>query len=115
MQKPNTSTRKANGKWVGQASRHERGYGAAWDKLRKIIIKRDMALCQPCLTKGRPTPFTQVDHITPKAKGGTDEHDNLQCICTPCHSDKTQREAAEAQGRQAKDRLTFTADGQVIW
>jgi len=94
-------------------SRHERGYGRAWDKLREVAMKRDGWLCQPCLAKGRPTPATECDHIVPKASGGQDDIDNLQAICTDCHKAKTEREAAEAQGRRAKP--TFGVDGWPVW
>lgn len=70
-------------------SRHERGYGKAWDKLRARILARDRQLCQPCRAAGRVTVAKQVDHKTPKAKGGTDEPQNLQAICKPCHDEKT--------------------------
>ena len=74
----------------GGKSRHERGYGTAWDKLRETILERDKHLCQPCIRKGNgPRVARQVDHIKPKAKGGTDAPDNLQAICGPCHRDKT--------------------------
>ena len=72
-----------------KTSRHERGYGSVWVKLRERILRRDDYLCQPCLAKGRPTQATEVDHITPKAKGGTDDDGNLQSICNPCHVSKT--------------------------
>lgn len=75
--------------WADRGSRHDRGYGSAWIKLRAIIMARDMHLCQPCLAKGRPTPATQVDHITPKARGGTDDPSNLRAICDECHTVKT--------------------------
>ena len=70
-------------------SRHERGYGTAWDKLRIVILRRDKYLCQPCVRDGYTTTAQEVDHIIPKAKGGTDDEDNLQSICTPCHKHKT--------------------------
>jgi len=72
-----------------KTSRHERGYGREWTRLRKLILERDKHLCQPCLKTNRVTAATQVDHITPKAKGGTDAESNLQSICTPCHDAKT--------------------------
>ena len=93
-------------------SRHERGYGSAWTKTRLIIIARDKGLCQPCLRNGKPVPFSQVDHVKPKAIGGTDDHDNLQCICAECHKLKTDAEAASAQGRTIKP--TIGADGWPI-
>lgn len=73
-------------------SRHERGYGSKWDKLRKQILKRDQHLCQVCLEKGIYTKARQVDHKTPKAEGGTDDPNNLQSICIPCHRYKTANE-----------------------
>lgn len=66
-------------------SRHKRGYGYRWVKLRETILKRDLYLCQPCKEAGRVTPATEVHHITAKAHGGTDEPSNLVSICEPCH------------------------------
>lgn len=73
-------------------SRRSRGYGPEWDRLRKRILARDKHLCQPCLADGHLTAAKQVDHVTPKAKGGTDDESNLQAICGPCHEAKTIRE-----------------------
>lgn len=75
-----------------RGSRHERGYGTAWNKIRVVILKRDSGLCQPCLAAGRVTVATQVDHIIPRAQGGTDTEDNLRSICKACHQAKTDRE-----------------------
>lgn len=36
-------------------SRHQRGYGASWDKTRLRILKRDRGLCQECLRRGAIT------------------------------------------------------------
>lgn len=80
-------------------SRHERGYGAAWDKLRKVVLARDCGLCQPCMAAARVTPGNIVDHIIAKAEGGTDDLGNLQVICKPCHVKKTATEAARGGGR----------------
>lgn len=66
---------------------------------------RDAHLCQRCLAKGRPTPATQVDHIIPKAKGGTDDPENLQAICDECHAEKT----SEDSGYRPRRRIG--ADG----
>jgi len=86
-------------------SRHERGYGREWEKLRTAALQRDKHLCQPCLRRHRVTPAAQVDHINPKAKGGTDDMDNLQSICGPCHDAKTLTD----EGKRAKVRIS--ADG----
>ncbi len=77
-------------------SRHERGYGTAWDKLRNVALQRDKWLCVACMAKDRITPAKEVDHIIRKAGGGTDDLDNLQSLCTPCHADKTRMESGGA-------------------
>ena len=84
--------------WDHTKSRHERGYGNDWYKLRVFILRRDKNLCQVCLSKGIYTPATQVDHITPKALGGDNSHANLQSICGKCHTVKTQQEAIQGRG-----------------
>ena len=75
-----------------KGSRHERGYGSKWDKLRKVIMYRDNGLCQVCLKAGYVTQAVAVDHIIPKAQGGTDAESNLQAICKQCHDKKTEAE-----------------------
>lgn len=70
----------------------ERGYGWKWQKQRKRIIARDNGLCQPCMRQNKYIKFDEIDHVIPKAQGGTDDDDNLECICIDCHKQKTQRE-----------------------
>jgi 5-methylcytosine-specific restriction protein A len=89
-------------------SRHARGYGTAWGKARKEAMARDKGLCQPCLKDGRVTAAHAVDHIMSKAKGGTDDLDNLQAICRACHLDKTLTEL----GRRRKRRIGI--DGWAV-
>jgi 5-methylcytosine-specific restriction protein A len=82
-------------------SRHQRGYGAAWDRLRLTILERDRYLCQCDQCKGgiiRPTAASQVDHITPKAQGGTDDPSNLRAISKACH----ERVTIEQKGHRPK-------------
>ena len=79
-----------------RGSRQAKGYGADWEKARKRVLSRDKGLCQVCLAEGKYRPAKQVDHIIPKANGGTDDDSNLQAICVECHQQKTLREAAEA-------------------
>lgn len=88
-------------------TRQQRGYGAAWDRLRKRILARDRYLCQPCLRKGRVRQATAVDHVHPKANGGTDDEANLQAICDPCHDEKS----ATDRGQRRKLRPAYGADG----
>lgn len=57
------------------------------------MLKRDSYLCMVCKHDGILTKANQVDHITPKSQGGTDNQDNLQSICDNCHKIKTQIES----------------------
>lgn len=75
----------------------QRGYGAAWQRLRAWILRRDSGLCQPCAQDGRTTAASEVDHIVSKAEAKqlgwsqqqVDAHDNLRAICQDCHKAKT--------------------------
>lgn len=80
-----------------RGSRQDRGYGAEWEKLRKRILSRDKGLCQPCMKSGRVSVAKHVDHIKPKAEGGTDADENLQAICIECHKVKTAAEALRSR------------------
>lgn len=90
-----------------RGSRHERGYGAAWDKVRQEVMRRDAGICQPCMTLGDVHPGQQVDHKVNKAEARRlgwsaaryDHPSNLQCICEVAHREKTQREAAAGRRR----------------
>jgi 5-methylcytosine-specific restriction protein A len=93
-----------------RGSRHERGYGSAWDKIRQRILRRDAGICQPCLADGIVHQATHVDHKVNKAEWkrlrgtlvGADDDDNLQAINADCHRLKTAGEAKHARGGGAK-------------
>ena len=70
----------------------ERGYGHEWEKIKQVIKRRDLGMCQECRRNGRAVPGREVDHITPKSQGGTDDHDNLELLCKACHKAKTDSE-----------------------
>nr|WP_246171148.1 HNH endonuclease signature motif containing protein [Pandoraea eparura] len=59
---------------------------------------RDKYLCQQCWRDGVLTPVGDkpysawVDHIKPKAEGGTDDDDNLETLCRSCERAKTNRD-----------------------
>lgn len=83
---------------TSRASRHARGYGSDWVKLRQRILTRDNGICQACLANGIVTLANHVDHIKPKAEGGSDAEENLQSLCQPCHDAKTRAENAARWG-----------------
>ena len=61
---------------------------------------RDSGLCQQCKAAGRIRAASEVDHIVPKANGGTDSIGNLQAICRECHATKSSAEGNRGRGRQ---------------
>lgn len=80
-------------------SRHERGYGSEWVKLRLQILKRDgyRCHCDRCNAGHVIKPATQVDHKISKANwlkrfgslDGVDHPSNLQAINKDCHEVKS--------------------------
>lgn len=94
-------------------SRQSRGYGAEWDRTRLRILERDNYLCQcqHCKAEGRTTLATEVDHVKPRAQGGTDDDSNLQAINGDCHK----RKNVEDQGGAHVDKVRFDARGWPIW
>jgi len=80
----------------GRLSPSKRGYGWAWQRLRSHVLLME-PLCRECGAHGRVVAATDVDHITPKSQGGTDDLSNLQALCHSCHSAKTMREINEAR------------------
>lgn len=70
-------------RWYGQSR---------WKKLREWQLSRS-PLCVDCLKAERTTGATEVDHIVPHRGDPLLFFDplNLQSLCTPHHSEKTQR------------------------
>ncbi|MFG0329237.1 MAG: HNH endonuclease [Phycisphaerales bacterium] len=85
------------GGWEPDVSRGtpaQRGYGAAWRKVRARIIRRDGGRCRQC---GSARPPLTVDHRRPRWAGGGEDDDNLVTLCRRCHARKTAAEAAEVR------------------
>ncbi|MBU4533575.1 MAG: HNH endonuclease [Firmicutes bacterium] len=89
----------------GRCEKHKR---PAWDgrtwqdnpwstpemqRLRRQVL-REEPNCRDC---GKPS--SAVDHIHPRAWGGSHDRANLQGLCTDCSRAKTQREAAVGRRR----------------
>jgi 5-methylcytosine-specific restriction endonuclease McrA len=45
----------------------------------------------------------ELDHIVPLVDGGSHDPENLQTLCTPCHRQKTSKEAGERRERRQAD------------
>lgn len=73
----------------GRGSAAARGYGYRWQKLRLMQLRRQPICADPFAIHGTPVEATEVDHIVPRSRGGTDQFENLQSLCKACHSRKT--------------------------
>ena len=58
--------------------------------LRAAALLRHDNQCVYCGRSGKRTRL-ELDHVTPKADGGTDRFDNLVASCVPCNRDKDNR------------------------
>ena len=65
---------------IARGSPTARGLGYRYQRKRARILARDGAVCWRC---GQPA--TTVDHIIPRARGGTDDDDNLRAACARCN------------------------------
>src|SRR5579862_3443814 len=56
---------------------------------RKAVVRRAAGCCEYCLSQERFSPDTySVEHITPRARGGTDDPENLALACQGCNNRK---------------------------
>lgn len=90
---------------IGQAELADevrRGYEHTPSGMRAVVLERDGYRCRACGWKpGDPTAAgasgleifrgLEVDHVHPKALGGSDGLDNLQTLCSLCNSKKGAR------------------------
>jgi hypothetical protein len=61
---------------------------AVTKRLRYEILRRDNHTCRYCGATAPDVPLT-VDHVTPKALGGSDDPSNLVTACKPCNDGKS--------------------------
>lgn len=59
-----------------------RGRAGQAQRLRRLAAE---PLCRRCAEMGIVTASTVPDHIKPLAQGGSDDDDNIRCLCKPCH------------------------------
>jgi 5-methylcytosine-specific restriction endonuclease McrA len=66
---------------------------------RKNVLRRDSHRCQYC---GRSESMLTVDHVLPKARGGSDSWENLVAACVHCNNRKGDRTPHEASMQLAR-------------
>ncbi len=68
--------------------------GKGKDEYRKTLYGLQDGNCNGCHVHFQ-TAFLEIDHIMPRAKGGTDHAENFQLLCRPCNSLKGTKSQAE--------------------
>lgn len=82
---------------------------AVTKRLRFEVLRRDGFACRYCGAKAPHVELT-VDHVTPRALGGTDTADNLVAACQPCNAGKTSSSPSEPTVADvAADALRWSA------
>lgn len=69
----------------GRDRERDKYYGGPWKKIRAAYISA-YPLCELCRDDGRLTPAAIVHHKMKLTDGGTNDWDNLQALCSECHS-----------------------------
>jgi 5-methylcytosine-specific restriction protein A len=60
-------------------------YGRNWKQIRAAFLASN-PLCVLCREDGRLTPADTVHHKRRLSDGGTHDRENLQALCSKCHS-----------------------------
>lgn len=84
------------GPWADSPAQHAGLTGWAKQQRNARIIDEHAGICAICKRPGADL----VDHIVPRAEGGTDDDSNLQPVhTTPCHQAKTEQEKLRGRMR----------------
>ncbi|MHB1918666.1 MAG: RNA-guided endonuclease IscB, partial [Acidimicrobiales bacterium] len=83
-------------------------------EVREYLLEKWERRCAYCGAEGVPL---NLDHITPKSKGGTNRVSNLALACVPCNQEKDNRELTgwlvqwfgEEEGHRVSSRVLATA------
>lgn len=75
--------------------------GRAGQAQRRRRLARTDGLCEHCLTEGRVTIATAVNHVVALAHGGSDEDKNTENLCDPCHDKVTRKQFGQRRARVA--------------
>lgn len=78
-------------------NRNRKSSGWEWSRIRRRVLSRAGFSCE---MEGCRAPATEVDHIIPRSRGGSDEMDNLRALCPPHHREKSEAERLDGLRRR---------------
>ena len=94
---------KEDKKVIAKAQKQEVFETNDWTGERRLVGYR----CKKC-KRELPLDILEVDHIKPRALGGSDRPSNLQLLCPPCNKKKGPRLRATRTKTPAKSRVKKT-------
>ena len=71
------------------------------DSLRYRVLKESEGRCSLCGATKKNRPL-DVDHIKPRSKGGKNEYENLQTLCSKCNRSKGNKDDTDFRGEAAE-------------
>jgi hypothetical protein len=82
--------------WDETVTDYQQGPNSGFENRKKAVLWRDNYTCQYCgVNCIKAGLVAQVDHVIPRARGGTNAWYNLVCACEPCNRTKGARTASE--------------------
>ncbi len=69
------------------------------------LLKKQKGICAHCGLYFKDGDLLEVDHITPKKKGGKDTKDNRQLLHRHCHNTKTANDDNTVRSIYDKDQI----------
>ena len=75
--------------WFKKESKPKRRRTHIPKGMRHEVFKRDNYTCCECGARKNDGATLHIDHIIPVSKGGSDELDNLQTLCSDCNLNKS--------------------------
>ena len=76
---------------------------------RKKIFEDAGSCCASCEKAIKPNQKFDIDHIIPLGDGGTNDPENLQVLCVPCHFAKTHEEHQQGYVKLSKTESSFNS------
>ena len=96
-------------RWGGKAGHSGGRRGVIPRSVKLGLFKAQRGRCAYC-GRTRGAAYLEVDHKYPVSRGGNDETDNLQLLCTPCNMRKGIQ--SDEEFRRRYQRL-LPADGSI--
>lgn len=97
-----------NNKWL-----YQKGINYGFANTKAYVLNRDNYTCQYCKGKSKDNKL-EVHHIIFRRNGGSDEQENLICLCKTCHDKLHKCEISLNKNGKVKSQLKYTTQMNSI-